>query len=136
MRKVSVLTFSETEKVFNYFKKRKNEIDGEFALAVADSHGELVFFIKTDNCPVSAASIAVNKAFTSARDRQKTSSLASASKQLGFAVSSLGDLRYTGLGGGVPVIVDGDNIGAVAVSGLSQEDDEALAMEIVDCILK
>ncbi|MDC7227753.1 MAG: heme-binding protein [Spirochaetales bacterium] len=134
MKKVNVLTNTDIEKIYQLYKERIGAEGAEFALAVADSHGELVFFIKTDNCPVSAASIAVNKAYTSARDRQKTSSLDAASKQLGFAVSSLGDIRYTGLGGGVPVVVGDDWIGAVAVSGMSQEEDEALAEKMVRAV--
>ena len=134
MRTTKILTVSDIVKVFDFFIDRKDDVGGDFALALADSHGEPVFFIKTDNCPVSAAEIARHKAFTSARDRQKTSDLAAASKELGFAVSSLGDLRYTGLGGGVPIFTDGDCIGSVAVSGLSQEADEALAFEIAGLI--
>ena len=38
-----------------------------------------------------------------------------------------GDPRYVGWGGGVPVLVEGQVVGAVAVSGLSQEEDAELA---------
>jgi glc operon protein GlcG len=38
-----------------------------------------------------------------------------------------GDPRYVGFGGGLPVRIDGVVAGAVAVSGLSDDEDEALA---------
>ena len=38
-----------------------------------------------------------------------------------------GDPRYIGWGGGVPVVVDGAVVGAVAVSGLSEHEDMELA---------
>lgn len=135
MRRTSVLTLVDIEKIQKAFKGRVADSTDEFALAVTDSHGELLYFIKTDNCCVSAGTIAQCKAFTASRDRQKSSSLAVASAESGFAVSSLGDIRYTGLGGGVPIIVDNECIGAVAVSGMSQEQDEKLAEAIVHTII-
>ena len=45
----------------------------------------------------------------------------------GADVAYYGDPRYVGFGGGLPVRIDGVVAGAVAVSGLSDEDDEALA---------
>ena len=38
-----------------------------------------------------------------------------------------GDARLTGFSGGVPVIVNGNVVGAVAVSGLTEDEDVALA---------
>jgi len=45
----------------------------------------------------------------------------------GADVAYYGDPRYVGFGGGLPVRIDGAVAGAVAVSGLSDDEDEALA---------
>jgi glc operon protein GlcG len=45
-----------------------------------------------------------------------------------------GDRRYIGWGGGVPVIVDGAVIGAVAVSGLPEEEDMEVAAKGIAAI--
>ena len=42
-------------------------------------------------------------------------------------MSNFGDLRYVGWGGGVPIVVAGEVIGAVGVSGLPERDDIELA---------
>ncbi len=42
-------------------------------------------------------------------------------------MTNFGDLRYTGWGGGVPIVVDGVVIGAVGVSGLPEQEDMDLA---------
>jgi glc operon protein GlcG len=42
-------------------------------------------------------------------------------------MTNFGDLRYTGWGGGVPLIYQGKVIGAVGVSGVPEEEDMALA---------
>jgi glc operon protein GlcG len=45
-----------------------------------------------------------------------------------------GDPRYVGWGGGVPVVVAGTVVGAIAVSGLSQEEDMELAEMAVKAV--
>ena len=45
----------------------------------------------------------------------------------GTDVAFYGDPRYAGFGGGMPVRIDGVVAGGVGVSGLSDEEDEALA---------
>ncbi|HXF25847.1 MAG TPA: heme-binding protein, partial [Bryobacteraceae bacterium] len=74
-------------------------------------------------------SIAINKAFTAARERKSTKQIGEAARdpEKGFDIAYFGDLRFTGWGGGVPVWKDGKVIGSVAVSGLPQAEDVELA---------
>ena len=46
-----------------------------------------------------------------------------------FPITNFGDLRYTGWGGGVPLVVDGAVVGAVGVSGLPEPDDMRIAAD-------
>ena len=50
-----------------------------------------------------------------------------ASRREGFPMTNFGELRYVSWGGGVPVVVGGEVVGAVGVSGLPEDDDVALA---------
>ncbi|HEY4768509.1 MAG TPA: heme-binding protein [Candidatus Limnocylindria bacterium] len=97
------------------------------AVAVVDRHGELVAFLRTDGCGLASINIAINKAFTAARERVESSVLGERSRTEGFPLTNFGDPRYTGWGGGVPIIVAGAVIGAVGVSGLPEADDVELA---------
>ncbi len=97
------------------------------AVAVVDPHGELVAFLRTDGCGLASINIAIHKAFTAARERVESSVLGERSRTEGFPVTNFGDPRYVGWGGGVPIIVDGDVIGAVGVSGLPEDADVELA---------
>ena len=45
----------------------------------------------------------------------------------GFDIAYYGDPRYVGWGGGLPVRVEGEVVGAVAVSGLTDAEDEELS---------
>jgi glc operon protein GlcG len=97
------------------------------AVAVVDAHGELVAFLRTDGCGLASINIAIHKAFTAAREGVESSVLGERSRTEGFPISNFGDPRYVGWGGGVPIIVDGDVIGAVGVSGLPEAADVELA---------
>lgn len=97
------------------------------AVAVVDRHGELVGFLRTDGCGLASINIAINKAFTAARERVESSVLGERSRTEGFPITNFGDPRYVGWGGGVPIIVAGEVIGAIGVSGLPEAADVELA---------
>lgn len=98
------------------------------AAAVVDAHGELVALLRTDGCRLSCIHVAINKAYTAARERNESSVLGEAARREGFPVTNFGELRYVTWGGGVPVVLaDGEVIGAVGVSGLSEDEDAKLA---------
>jgi len=96
-------------------------------VAVADAHGELIALVRLDGAPASSVRIATNKAYTAARLRRPTRVLGATLKSRGTDVAFYGDPRYTGFGGGLPVAVGGAVVGAIAVSGLSDTEDDALA---------
>ncbi len=102
------------------------------AIAVADAHGELIAFLRTDGCKLPSINIAINKAFTAARERRPTLAVGAESREKPFPMTNFGDLRYVAWGGGLPVVYRGEVIGAVGVSGLSEEEDIALAQIGVD----
>ena len=96
-------------------------------IAVADAHGELIALLRLDGAPLSSITIAANKAYTAARLRRPTRELAAQIRERGTDIAFYGDPRYLGFGGGLPILVDGVVAGGIAVSGLSDADDEALA---------
>ena len=91
------------------------------------STGELIAFLRTDGCRLPSGPIAVNKAYTAARERTESRTVGQASRDEGFPMTNFGELRYVSWGGGVPVVVDGEVVGAVGVSGLPEADDVELA---------
>lgn len=104
-------------------------------VAVSDSHGESIVLWRTDGCPLPSIVIAQNKAYTAARVRKPFGDLGRSARRDGSHVHYHGDARYVGWDGGAPMMHDGNRLGAVAVSGLSGEEDLAIAMLGVDAIL-
>jgi glc operon protein GlcG len=97
------------------------------AVAVVDAHGELMAFLRTDGCPLASINNAIHKAFTAARERKPSAAVGQAAREEGFPLTNFGDLRYTGWGGGVPIIHRGQVVGGVGVSGLPEAEDARLA---------
>jgi len=97
------------------------------AIAVVDSQGELLAFLRTDHCKLPSITIAMNKAFTAAREQKPSREIGDSSRSKQWPMTNFGDPRYTAWGGGVPIVYQGQIVGAVGVSGLPEEEDMALA---------
>ncbi len=97
------------------------------AIAVVDLQGELLAFLRTDGCKLPSITIAINKAFTAAREQKESKAIGDSSKEKGFPMTNFGDLRYTAWGGGIPIVHLGQVVGAVGVSGLPETEDMELA---------
>jgi len=102
------------------------------AVAVVDTHGELIAFARTEGCPLPSINNAIHKAYTAAREGKESGEVGQASRDEGFAITNFGDLRYTGWGGGVPILYERNVVGAIGISGLPEADDVALARRAVD----
>ena len=97
------------------------------AIAIVDAHGELVAFARLDGVQLGSGPLAINKAYTAARLNRPSRVLGETLRAKGTDIAFYGDGRYAGFAGGMPVRVDGVIAGGVGVSGLSDDEDEALA---------
>jgi glc operon protein GlcG len=97
------------------------------AVAVSDSHGELIALLRTDGCPLASINNAINKAYTAARERKESKEVGNSSREKAWPMTNFGDLRYIGWGGGVPIFHEGQCVGAVGISGLPEEEDMVIA---------
>jgi glc operon protein GlcG len=98
-------------------------------IAVADAHGETIGLLRMNGSALSSVGVAANKAFTAARLRRPSRTIGRNARdpETGFDISYYGDSRYVGWAGGLPVTAAGVIVGAIAVSGLSEDEDEELA---------
>ncbi len=129
MRTLQTIDHSEAKHAVDLIVERASQMQKAVAIAVADSHGDLICFVRMDGAPVSSIRIAMNKAWTAARERKPTKEIGEKVKhpEKGHDIAYYGDPQYVGWGGGVPVWKNGEVVGAVAVSGLSSNEDIVLA---------
>lgn len=99
-------------------------------IAVADVHGDLIALLRMDGAPLPSVTIAANKAYTAARKNEPTRDIGQRLRdpEKGFDIAYYGDARFVGWGGGYPVRVNGQCVGAVAVSGLPENEDMEVVM--------
>ena len=92
-------------------------------IAVVDASGELLAFSRMDGARPGSIEIALTKARSAARRRRPTAEEAGGDILNGVRLSLASQLNVTGIGGGLPIVVDGQTIGGVGVSsGTSGED--------------
>jgi glc operon protein GlcG len=129
MRTLHTLDYSEARRAVDLIVEKASQMQKAASIAIADVHGDLICLARMDGAPVSSIRIAMNKAWTAARERKPTKDIGEKVKhqERGHDIAYYGDPNYVGWGGGLPVWKSGEVVGAVAVSGLSSNEDIALA---------
>lgn len=107
-------------------------------IAVVDAHGETIAMLRMSGAPLSSINIALNKAYAAARLRRPSADVGRRVRhpEQGIDIAYYSDPRIIGFGGGLPVTVAGEIVGAVAVSGLSDAEDEELSSLGIAAIMR
>lgn len=127
MHQQTILSHHDAMRVVEAIRAELEKQGKGAAIAVADAHGELIAFLRTDGCKLPSIQIAINKAFTAAREQKPSRAIGDSSRETQWPMTNFGDLRYTAWGGGVPLVYEGQIVGGVGVSGLPEEEDMVLA---------
>jgi glc operon protein GlcG len=138
MRTHQTIDYSEAKHAIDLILQKASQMHKAASVAVADAHGDLICFARMDGAPVSSIQIAMNKAWTAARERKPTREIGEKVKhpEKGHDIAYYGDPKYVGWGGGIPVLKNGEVVGAIAVSGLSSSEDVDLATLGVESIVE
>lgn len=130
MRKLSTIDRADATLAVSAIREALIAENRAAVIAVADVHGDLIALERLDTAPSTSVTIATNKAWTSATQGVPTSSIGARLRNTdeAFDIAYYGDARACGWGGGLPVRDrEGTVIGAVAVSGLPEREDERFA---------
>ncbi len=136
MRNIPTIDYSEAKTIIDLIVAAAAQMQKSVVVAVADPHGELIAFARMDGAPIPSIRIAANKAWTAARGRKTTQEIGETVRHPdeGHDIAYYGDRRFVGWGGGIPIWKDGVVAGAVAVSGLSAQEDIELATLGIDTL--
>src|SRR6266581_2065534 len=120
------LTLEGAKQVGEAAAKYAKENGAGPAIAVVDEGGHLLYFTRPEASFAAGANVSIGKARTSAIFKKPTSFFEDTINQGRFTMTALPD--FTPLQGGVPIMHDGQVIGAVGVSGAkSAAQDEEVA---------
>lgn len=127
---------SEAVRLIEHVVKESEKINKSVAVAITGPEGELISFLRMDGANAASAVIAQNKAYTSARDRKTTREMGKYMREKESPPAFWGDKGITGFGGGLPISQNGKVIGGIGVSGLSQDEDERIAVAAIEAVYK
>ncbi|HUM46174.1 MAG TPA: heme-binding protein [Chitinophagales bacterium] len=124
---VKTLSLEGAKKVVEAAKqsaKQLNAPGGSFA--IVDAGGNLILLERIDGTFPAASEVAIKKANTAATFKAPTKKLEDAVNGGRIALATVG---HTFLQGGQPILVDGQVVGAIGISGTaSGEQDEQIAL--------
>ena len=133
------LTHAGAKKIVDTAVAKARQAGIAISVVVADAGGNLLALERMDGGRFHTVHSATTKAVCCASNKRPTSSHGAQGQQLdvshalGLALAA-GPERWTAMEGGCPVIVEGECIGGVGVSGGDWTTDERIARESVESI--
>jgi glc operon protein GlcG len=125
MRTRAVLTDEDVTKMADAAVAHARANEWKVTIAIVDEGGHLLYLRRLDDAPPISSEMAPGKARTAALGRRESRLYEEAIRQGRTAFLSAPLTAM--LEGGVPIIVNGDVIGAVGVSGVKSDQDAAIA---------
>jgi uncharacterized protein GlcG (DUF336 family) len=120
-----MLTLEDCKKISAAAEAEAKKNNWNVCVAILDDGGHLLHLIRMDGGTPANARIAIDKARTAAETRRST---AMWEERIKAGRTSM--LKMPGIlpvQGGLPIVIDGECIGAVGVSGVQSHEDEQIA---------
>ncbi|MDD9889094.1 MAG: heme-binding protein [Gammaproteobacteria bacterium] len=127
MISVNRLSIEDARVLLEGARTKAEEIGVPMCIAVTDDSGNLIAFERMDGGKAHSIQVAQDKAFTAGSARKATHEYNAVNTpgNLAFGIHTEAGGRISTVGGGLPVMVDGDCIGGIgASSGSPQQDME------------
>src|ERR671936_1265310 len=126
MRTRRIIDDNGADAVVAAAEKYANERGHRVVIAIVDPHGELIELRRTPGAQIASSRVAVDKARTAAI-------FVRPSREIEEQVTNgrLGALALHGaraLTGGIPLVVDGEVVGAIGTSGETTDEDESCSI--------
>lgn len=132
MKSKAVLSQTEVSRILSAARNEAQNNQWAVTIVIVDDGGHPLALERLDGCAPIGAYIATEKARTSALGRRESKGYEEMVN--GGRYAFLSAPLLTSLEGGVPIIVDGQVIGAVGVSGVKAEQDAQVAKAGAQCL--
>lgn len=138
LNEIKQLSMNIVKKMAEAAEVKADEMNVPVVFAAVDAGANLMLMHRMENAFITSVDIAVNKAFTSAAlkigTHEVTPNIQPGESLYGLQLTN--NCRIVTFGGGFPVIVDGQVVGAVGVSGGTVEEDMAIAKAALEVFNK
>lgn len=123
------LTLEGARAVLAAAERRATEMNRPMDIAVVDDGGHLLVFVRMDGAKPSSIEIALTKARAAALRRAPTGPPKGDPPNvlLAIGLALAGPGQQTPIRGGIPLLIDGEVVGAIGVSAGSEDEDADVA---------
>jgi len=132
------LNLAGAEAVLKAAKEKAESLGLKDNIAVVDDGGHLLAFARMDGARPASGATAQAKAVSAATFRQETGPLPVKGEPdtlLSLAIQAASGGKVTPLKGGIPIVIDGQVVGAVGVGGGTGDQDAEVAKAGVQALL-
>ncbi len=138
MLKINRLSLADAHALIEGARARAVEINVPMCIAVVDESGNLIAFERMDGAKVLSTTLATDKAFTAAISKRATHEYGEINVpgNRTYGINSVHGGRFSTVGGGRPVLVEGEVVGAIGLSGGAAEQDMDCARAGLDHFFK
>lgn len=129
VRNLNSITLEAAKKMGVEALKKATEINVPVVFSVVDNGGNLLYLERMDKAFVTSIDIAINKAFTAWALKKGTNEISEdvLPGQSLYGLNTTNNYRIITFGGGFPIVINGEIVGAVGVSGGTVEEDMSIA---------
>jgi uncharacterized protein GlcG (DUF336 family) len=137
MLTINRLDISDARILIEGARAKAQDIGVPMCIAITDEGGNLIAFERMDGGKVTSSIIAMDKAYTAAGAKKATHEYGAASQPgaPAYGISSAIGGRLMVVGGGLPVIVNGDVVGGIGISSGTPMQDQEVAQAGIDVFL-
>lgn len=138
LREMKQLSLEIVKEMAAAAEAKAGDINVQVVFAAVDVGANLMLMHRMDDAFITSTEIAINKAFTSAALKKGTHEV-TPDIQPGESLYGLqltNNCKIVPFGGGLPIIVDGQVVGAVGVSGGTVQEDMAIAKAAIEVFEK
>jgi len=136
MIEANQLGLADAHTILKASRKKAGELGIAVVVAVVDAGGHIVALDRMDQSKYTSIAMAVDKAFTAAGAKRRTSAYTEPAgpgkPAFGLHVSNGG--RFAIVGGGVPVVYGGEVVGAVGCASGTTVQDEQIAIAGIEAL--
>ena len=117
-------------------EKKAAQLGVPECIAVVDAGGGLLAFSRMDGARPGSVEIALTKARSAARRLRPTAEEGGGDLHQAVRLALAAQLNVTGIGGGLPITIEGQVVGGIGVSSGTSEDDVQVAQAGIDALLQ
>ncbi|XAT59979.1 heme-binding protein [Rhodobacteraceae bacterium Araon29] len=137
MKTVNRLDIEDARTLIKGASERANVIGVPMCIAVTDEGGNLIAFERMEGGKVTSTIIAIDKSYTASGAKKATHEYGEVSQpgKSAYGISSAIGGRLMVVGGGLPVIIDGEVVGGIGISSGTPLQDQEVAQASIDHFL-